>query len=49
VDLEHGALPDMTASALRRLAGRIERLEKQLGVPSEPQVKSNEDAWFYQI
>jgi serine O-acetyltransferase len=49
VDLEHGALPDMTASALRRLAGRIERLEKQLGVPSEPQIKSDEDAWFYQI
>ena len=49
VDLEHGALPDMTANALRRLAGRIERLEKQAGLQSEPPVKSDEDAWFYQI
>ena len=32
VDLEHGALPDVTASALRRLAGRLERLERQAGI-----------------
>src|SRR5512142_2131482 len=29
VDLEHGALPDLTAGALRHLAERIDRLEKQ--------------------
>jgi len=51
VDLEHGALPDLTARALRHLAERIERIEKQTGVPpvhaSGP--ASEEDSWYYQI
>jgi serine O-acetyltransferase len=33
VDLDHGTLPDITARALRRIAARIERLEKRAGVP----------------
>ncbi len=49
VDLEHGSLPDMTANALRRLAARIEKLEKQLCVHAEPLANSEEDSWFYQI
>jgi len=49
VDLEHGALPDMTASALRRLAKRIEKLEHQAGVPVDPQHLLEEENWFYQI
>jgi serine O-acetyltransferase len=32
VDLEHGALPDVTVNALRKLSERIDVLEKQLGV-----------------
>jgi serine O-acetyltransferase len=35
VDLEHGALPDVTGMALRHLAERIRKLEKQAGIPSE--------------
>jgi serine O-acetyltransferase len=49
VDLEHGALPDMTAHALRRLAHRIERLENQLGAERDKQAESEEESWFYQI
>jgi serine O-acetyltransferase len=49
VDLEHGALPDMTASALRRLAKRIEKLENQAGVPPETLHEADEENWFYQI
>jgi serine O-acetyltransferase len=49
VDLEHGALPDITAKALRRLAFRIERLEKQLGTPAENQAENEDEDWFYQI
>jgi serine O-acetyltransferase len=33
VDLEHGALPDVTGMALRHLAERIRKLEKQAGIP----------------
>lgn len=47
VDLEHGALPDMTGRALRHLAERIERLERQTGVV--PKERGEEDSWFYQI
>jgi serine O-acetyltransferase len=32
IDLEHGALPDVTVNALSKLANRIEAIEKQLGV-----------------
>jgi serine O-acetyltransferase len=35
VDLEHGALPDVTGMALRHLAERIRKLEKQAGISSE--------------
>jgi serine O-acetyltransferase len=49
VDLEHGALPDMTARALRRLADRIDRLEKAAGTAVEEHVESEEENWYYQI
>jgi len=49
VDLEHGALPDMTASALRRLSKRIEALEQQTGVLPSSNSESEEERWFYQI
>ncbi len=49
VDLEHGALPDMTASALRRLSRRIELLEKQVGLHPCNLPESEEENWFYQI
>jgi len=49
VDLEHGALPDMTASALRRLARRIEKLELAAGVSPEALHDAQEENWFYQI
>jgi len=49
VDLEHGALPDVTAHALRRLAARIEKLEKQAGTPANDHVDTDEESWFYQI
>jgi serine O-acetyltransferase len=34
VDLEHGALPDLTAGALRALAARVARLEHGQGLPT---------------
>jgi len=44
VDLEHGALPDITGTALRHLAERIRKLEKQAGIPpakpGEPEERS---------
>jgi serine O-acetyltransferase len=51
VDLEHGALPDMTAGALRGLAERIQKLEDLAGVPREQHAQAQEDEenWFYQI
>jgi serine O-acetyltransferase len=49
VDLEHGALPDMTASALRRLAKRIDKLEHAAGIPSGALPEIEEENWFYQI
>jgi serine O-acetyltransferase len=48
VDLEHGALPDVTAAALRKLAERIEKVENEIGVtPRRP--PTEEESWFYQI
>jgi len=35
VDLEHGALPDVTGMALRHLTERIRKLEKQIGISPE--------------
>jgi serine O-acetyltransferase len=51
VDLEHGALPDVTARALRGLADRLQRLETQAGVPAPPPgtPPTDEEAWYYQI
>jgi serine O-acetyltransferase len=49
VDLEHGALPDVTAAALRKLSERISKLEQGSGKDSLPSEKSEEDAWFFQI
>jgi serine O-acetyltransferase len=49
VDLEHGALPDMTGRALRHLSERIDRLEKQAGIPKERHPYPEEDSWFYEI
>ena len=48
VDLEHGALPDMTGRALRHLAERIEKLEKRAGLESTKPAPE-EESWFYQI
>ena len=49
VDLEHGALPDMTASALRRLAKRIELLEKKSEIETGTSAETEEENWYYQI
>lgn len=49
VDLEHGALPDVTAAALRQIAKRIETLEANAGIASPPAEARDEDSWFYQI
>ncbi len=49
VDLEHGALPDMTAGALRALAERIGKLEAQAGIAPSERSQSQEENWFYQI
>jgi serine O-acetyltransferase len=48
IDLEHGALPDMTGRALRHLAERIQKLEKHVGVSPE-ESRSDEEDWYYQI
>ena len=47
LDLEHGAMPDMTARALRHLADRISRLETSVALPSPVFVE--EETWFYAI
>ncbi len=49
VDLDHGALPDMTARALRRMSDRIHALEAKTGVAKPPPKESEEDQWFYEI
>jgi serine O-acetyltransferase len=47
LDLEHGAMPDMTARALRHLADRISRLESGMAMPA--MVMGEEETWFYSI
>ena len=47
LDLEHGALPDMTGRALRRLAERIDSLEAMMAIPTPVMVE--EETWFYAI
>ncbi len=49
VDLEHGALPDITARALRGLADRLDALERRAGVPARGPERTEEETWFYQI
>jgi len=49
IDLEHGALPDVTARALRGLAERLEKLEERAGLPPAPRAPAEEESWFYQI
>ena len=49
VDLEHGALPDVAAGVLRRMAERLDRLERTTGLPSPAPRDPDEEAWFYQI
>jgi serine O-acetyltransferase len=49
IDLEHGTLPDLTAQALRRLAARIDRVEKQISTPDNGHVETEEESWFYVI
>lgn len=47
LDLEHGAMPDMTGKALHHLADRISRLESMLAIPVIP--SAQEETWFYTI
>jgi serine O-acetyltransferase len=47
LDLEHGAMPDMTGRALRHLADRISKLETMMALPSS--APAEEEAWFYAI
>ena len=49
IDLEHGALPDVTARALRGLAERLEKVEERAGLPPAPRAPAEEESWFYQI
>lgn len=49
VDLEHGTLPDLTANALRHLAERIKKIEKQVGISPARTTEQDEETWFYQI
>jgi serine O-acetyltransferase len=47
LDLEHGAMPDMTGRALHQLADRISKLETAMAIPPAPLVE--EETWFYSI
>jgi serine O-acetyltransferase len=47
LDLEHGAMPDMTGRALRHLAERISKLETAIAIP--PLESVEEETWFYAI
>jgi serine O-acetyltransferase len=47
LDLEHGAMPDMTGRALHHLAERVSRLETTMALPSLTSVE--EETWFYTI
>jgi serine O-acetyltransferase len=48
VDLEHGAMPDVTARALKGLAERIARLESSAGVETRKDGRDL-DNWFFEI
>ena len=47
LDLEHGAMPDMTARALHHLADRISKLETMMVLPIP--ALAEEATWFYAI
>ena len=47
LDLEHGAIPDITGRALRHLAERISKLETMMALPG-PAI-AEEETWFYSI
>jgi serine O-acetyltransferase len=47
LDLEHGAMPDMTGRALRHLAERLLKLETMMAIPGSQ--LSDEETWFYSI
>jgi serine O-acetyltransferase len=47
LDLEHGAMPDMTGRALRHLAERLSKLEAMMTFQA-PQL-AEEETWFYSI
>jgi serine O-acetyltransferase len=49
VDLEHGALPDVTARALKGLAERLALLEKHAGLPPAAADAVDDETWFFQI
>jgi serine O-acetyltransferase len=49
VDLEHGALPDVTARALKALAERLASLEARAGLPSPAVEGTDDETWFFQI
>ncbi len=42
-------LPDVTARTLKRIAHRIEALERKAGVPQETHERAAAEAWFYEI
>lgn len=47
LDLEHGAMPDMTGRALRALAERIAKLEARMTLT--PPAPTEEETWYYAI
>jgi serine O-acetyltransferase len=47
LDLEHGAMPDMTGRALHHLADRISKIETMMALPSP--APAEEETWFYAI
>jgi serine O-acetyltransferase len=51
VDLDHGALPDVTARALKAIADRVHALETNAGLPAPapPSLNNEEETWYYQI
>ncbi len=51
VDLDHGALPDVTARALKAIADRVHALEARTGLPAPapPSLNNEEETWYYQI
>jgi serine O-acetyltransferase len=49
VDLNHGALPDVTALALRRMAKRLEALEASAGLSDQTEKPTEDESWFYEI